>query len=129
MKILVPVDGSRASLAAVHRLASRRTTAEVLLLNVQPRFHLHIAQFTRRAWRDDLRLERSVAALGPAADLLAAAGVRFRTLMEVGAPDECIAAVSKRERVDHVVGVAPRRPGWLLPAALAGAAALLLAAD
>lgn len=128
MKILVPVDGSRASLAAVHRLASRRTRAEVLLLNVQPRFPLHIAQFTRRGWRDALRVERSLAALGPAADLLAAAGVRFRTIVEVGRRDECIAAVARRERVDEVVGAAPKRE-WLLPAALAGAAALLLAAD
>jgi len=68
MKVLVPVDGSQASLAALLHVGSLSRTGvpvETLLLNVQPRFHRHIARFTSRAARDALRAERSAAAQDP----------------------------------------------------------------
>ena len=55
MKILVPVDASEAALAPIsylEELARSGVKLEVLLMNVQPRFHRHVCQFTSRAARD-----------------------------------------------------------------------------
>ena len=62
MKVLVPVDSSSAALAPVAHLESLARSGvalEVLVLNVQPRFHRHVSQFSSRAARDALRMERS----------------------------------------------------------------------
>ena len=116
MKILVPVDSSGAALAPIAHLAALRrcgVQAEVLLLNVQPRFHRHIAQFTRRSWRDALRAQRSAEAMANAVETLAEEGIAFRALFEVGIPAARIAAVAEREQVDEIVMGVGRHPGWL----------------
>jgi len=85
MKVLVPVDGSQASLAAllhVGALTRSGIPVETLLLNVQPRFHRHVSRFTSRAARNALRAER-------------------------------ITAVAERERVDEIVIGTGRHPQWL----------------
>jgi nucleotide-binding universal stress UspA family protein len=110
MKILVPVDASRAALAPLHNLRSAR---EVILLNVQPAFHRHLARHTSRAARDSLRAERSAAAMAAAVEALSASGVPFRALSEVGRPAERIAAVAEREQVDEIMIGAGRHPAWL----------------
>jgi nucleotide-binding universal stress UspA family protein len=86
---------------------------EVLVMNVQPRFHRHAAQFTSRAARDALRAERSAAAMARALDALADAGVRYSALAEAGAPAERIAAVAEREDVDEIMMGVGRHPQWL----------------
>ncbi|OGA61609.1 MAG: hypothetical protein A3G81_07170 [Betaproteobacteria bacterium RIFCSPLOWO2_12_FULL_65_14] len=166
MKILVPVDSSDAALAPVARLQALARSGidlEVLLLNVQPRFHRHISQFSTRAARDGLRIERSRAAMARAIEALSLANIRFRAVAEVGQPAERIAAIAERERVDEVMMGVGRHPEWLrwlnpsiaqgvmsrtdipvtvlargkagmleryaFPAAAAGLAALLLAAE
>jgi len=116
MKILVPVDSSKAALAPVAQLAALRRAGievEALVLNVQPRFHRHLAQFTTRAARQALREERSRAAMAQAIEQLAAAGVPFRAMAEVGVPAERIAAVAERENVDEIMMGVGRHPGWL----------------
>lgn len=116
MKILVPVDASSAALAPVahlQALARSGIDLEVLLLNVQPRFHRHISQFSSRAARDGLRIERSRAAMARAIEALSLANIRFRAVAEVGQPAERIAAIAERERVDEVMMGVGRHPEWL----------------
>ena len=116
MKVLVPVDGSSAAAAPIAHLewlARSGVPLEVLLLNVQPRFHQHIARFTRRAWREAWRAERSAAALAQAIAALVAARLRFVALSEMGAPAERIAAVAEREGVDEIMLGVSRHPLWL----------------
>jgi len=116
MKILVPVDSSKAALAPIAQLAALRRAGidvEALVLNVQPRFHRHLAQFTTRAARQALREERSREAMAQAIEQLAAAGVPFRAMAEVGSPAERIAAVAEREGVDEIMMGVGRHPEWL----------------
>jgi nucleotide-binding universal stress UspA family protein len=116
MKILVPVDGSKAALAALLHLGSLSHAGvriETLLLNVQPRFHRHVSQFTSRAARDALRAERSAAAMAPAIEALTRLRLPFRAVSERGDVAERIAAVAERERVDEIVMGTGRHPQWL----------------
>jgi nucleotide-binding universal stress UspA family protein len=116
MKVLVPVDASKAALAPIGHLAALHRAGvalEVLLLNVQPRFHRHVAQFSTRAARDALRTERSREAMAQAIETLSLAGMPFRALTEVGLPAERIAEVAEREQVDEVVMGVGRHPAWL----------------
>lgn len=116
MKILVPVDGSQAALAAllhVGSLAHAGVPVETLLLNVQPRFHRHIGQFSSRATRNALRAERSAAAMAPAIEALSRTRIPFRVVSEIGGVAERIAAVAKREQVDEIVMGTGRHPQWL----------------
>jgi nucleotide-binding universal stress UspA family protein len=116
MKYLIPVDASEAALVPIKHLESakrRGAGVEALVLNVQPRMHRHIAQFTRRADRDALRAERSRLAMAAAIERLARAGIPFRALAEVGSPAERIAAVAEGEGVDEILMGVGRRPRWL----------------
>ena len=116
MKYLVPVDSSRAALAPIDHLETamrRGASVEAVVLNVQPRLHRHISQFTRRADREALRAERSRAAMAEAIDRLARAGIPFRALTAVGSPAERIAAVAEAEQVDEILMGVGRHPQWL----------------
>ncbi|HJY75049.1 MAG TPA: universal stress protein [Burkholderiales bacterium] len=116
MKILVPVDASAvalAPLAHLQALARSGLELEVLLLNVQPRFHRHVAQFTSRRARDLLRWERSELAMAGAIEALSRTRLRWRAFTEVGRPAERIAAVAEREQVDEVMMGVGRHPQWL----------------
>lgn len=134
MKYLIPIDGSAASLALLEhleRMARCGIAVEAVLLNVQPRFHRHISQFTRKGDRDAWRTERAFDAMAPAAERLRNAGIPFRMFAETGKLEERIAAVAVAERVDDVLRGEQRSAAerYLLPAGIAGIAALLLAAD
>ena len=116
MKVLVPVDASTVALAPVahlQALGAAGVDIEVLLLNVQPRFHRHIAQFTSRRARDLLRQERSQLAMASAIEALSRTRLRWRAFAEVGRPAERIAAVAARERVDEIMLGVGRHPQWL----------------
>lgn len=116
MKLLVPVDGSQAALAAllhVGSLSHSGIAVETLLLNVQPRFHRHVSQFTTRAARDSLRAERSAAAMAPAIEALSRTRLPFRAVSELGGFAERIATVAEREHVDEIVMGTGRHPQWL----------------
>jgi len=116
MKYLIPIDASPASLAPIEHLerAARRGAAiEAVVLNVQPRFHRHVSQFTRKADRDALRAERSRAAMAQAVERLSQTTIPFRLIAEVGEPAERIAAVAHSERVDEILIGTGRHPAWL----------------
>jgi nucleotide-binding universal stress UspA family protein len=116
MKYLIPLDASQASLAPIEHLersARRGAQLEVVVLNVQPRFHSHIARHTRKADRDALRAERSRAALAQAIERLSHAGIPLRAIAEVGQPAERIAKVAMAERVDEILMGTGRHPAWL----------------
>jgi nucleotide-binding universal stress UspA family protein len=116
MKLLIPVDGSKAALAGVqHALALHRAGVDVhaIVLHVQPRLHRHIAQFSPRSARDALRAERSAAALAPAIELLTRAKAPFTALTDLGLPAPRIAAVAEREAVVEIVMGVGRHPEWL----------------
>jgi nucleotide-binding universal stress UspA family protein len=116
MKILVPGDSSNAALAPIahlEALARSGVELEVLVLNVQPRFHRHISQFTSRRARDEVRAERSRAAMARAIEALSLAGIPFSALAETGVPAERIAAVAQAEKVDEVMMGVGRHPAWL----------------
>jgi nucleotide-binding universal stress UspA family protein len=116
MKVLIPVDSSKAALAPIPHLAALRKAGveiEALVLNVQPRFHRHVAQFTSRSARETLRAERAAEAMARAIETLSASGVPFRAMTEVGLPAERIAAVAEREQVDEVMMGVGRHPAWL----------------
>jgi nucleotide-binding universal stress UspA family protein len=116
MKVMVPVDSSKAALAPITHLAALQRAGveiEVLVLNVQPRFRQHVAQFTSRAAREALRAERASEAMARAIEALSAAGVPFRAMTEVGLPAERIAALAEREQVDEIMMGVGRHPAWL----------------
>jgi nucleotide-binding universal stress UspA family protein len=116
MKILVPVDASEAALAPISHLtalARSGVQVEVLVLNVQPSFHRHISQFTTRRARDEVRAERSRAAMARAIEALSLTGIPFSALAETGVPAERIAAVAQAEKVDEVMMGVGRHPAWL----------------
>lgn len=116
MKVLVPVDASNAALAPiahVERAARAGAPVEVVLLNVQPRFHRHIARYATRGMRDAFRAERSATAMAKAVAALTAASIGFRALTEIGRPAERIAAVAVREGVDEIMIGTGRHPAWL----------------
>lgn len=116
MKYLIPIDASQASLAPLdhlERAARRGAAVEAVLLNVQPRFHRHISQFTRKADREALRAERSRAALAQAIERLSQTAIPFRVIAEAGSPGERIAAVATAERVDEILIGTGRHPAWL----------------
>jgi nucleotide-binding universal stress UspA family protein len=116
MKVLVPVDASAAALAPVahlEALARSGVQMEVLVLNVQPRFHRHVSQFSSRKARDLLRQERSRIAMARAIEALSRTPLRFRAFTEIGRVAERIAAVAERERVDEIMMGVGRHPNWL----------------
>jgi nucleotide-binding universal stress UspA family protein len=116
MKILLPVDSSLAALAPIAHIESMSRSGaevEILILNVQPRFHRRIAQFTTRAARDELRAERSRSAMARAAERLSLSGLRFRAASALGTPAERIAAVAEREEVNEIMMGVGRHSAWL----------------
>ena len=115
MKILMPVDASTAALAplAFIRNLMKSTPVEVLVLNVQPRFHRHVSQWTSKGAREELRAERSREAMAKAIEELSLAGIPFRAVSETGVPAERIAAVAEREAIDEIMMGVGRHPAWL----------------
>ncbi len=116
MKVLVPVDGSRVALAPVEHLAALHRSGvpvELVILNVQPLMHRHVARYTSRAARDALRAERSQAAMAAAIEAASRAGLPFRVLAVAGRPAPTIAAVAEREGVREIIMGVGRHPDWM----------------
>jgi nucleotide-binding universal stress UspA family protein len=116
MKVLVPVDGSKVALAPIGHLASLQGSGvgvELVILNVQPLMHRHLAQFTSRAAREALRAERSQAAMAAAIEAASSAGLPFRVFAETGRPAERIAAAAEREGVSEILMGVGRHPAWM----------------
>jgi YjbE family integral membrane protein len=105
-KILVPVDGSRNSLHAVRHVIGRfrrDATVQIHLLNVQPSFSRHIAQFISRGDRAAFHREEADKALAPIRKVLDTAGVPYAVHVEVGDKARHITATAKRLGCDYIV--------------------------
>ena len=110
-RILVPVDGSKASLAAVRAAVREGPSAveRVDLVNVQPLFNRHISRWIPRAQRDAWRAERGGAALATARALLESSGLAWRAHTVAGPAAAAIAGAARELRSDEIVIGASRR--------------------
>jgi nucleotide-binding universal stress UspA family protein len=117
-RIVIPVDGSAASLAAV-RLAAHESPLErtrIELLNVQPRFNRHVAAHLSRGCRDAWRRERAIAALSEAKRLARASHLDFATHVRCGPVVPSLIAAARELGADEILIGAPRRgtfASWL----------------
>jgi YjbE family integral membrane protein len=110
-RILVPVDGSQQSLAAVRAaIAEGRDHVERIdLVNVQPLLNRHVARFVawreRQGWRD----ERSARAFENARRLVETAGIACHTHAVAGPLGPSIADEARRTGAHEIVMAATRR--------------------
>jgi len=106
VKVLVPVGGSDGSKHAVrHVLAQflKGGEIEIHLLNVQPPFSRHVAQFTTPRSRADFHRERSEKALEPARELLDGHKVPYAVHTALGDRAELIVETARKLRCHHIV--------------------------
>ena len=106
LKVLVPVDGSRNAEYAVQHVIKefmKNTAMEVHLLNVQPPFSAHIAQFVSRKNRDAYHRDQSEKALGSIRHTLDGSGVPYSMHVEVGNKAKVIAEAARKLDCDHIV--------------------------
>ncbi len=109
MRVLVPVDGSEGSLAAVRYamgLAKRLAAGLALqidLINVQRAVSSDVASFVSRDDLQDYHRERADKALAPARALLDAAGVPYGVHQFVGQPGRVIADFAAEQKADQIV--------------------------
>ena len=107
MKILLPVDGSEYSRAAVEFVASRSTLIgsepQVNVVNVQLAVPARAARVVGKSALTDYYMEESDKALRPALRRLARAGLKAERRCLVGHPGEEISAAAVRDKVDLIV--------------------------
>jgi len=107
MRILVPVDGSTYSQAAVDFLKTRNTLIgadpQVELLNVQTPVPVRAARVVGKAIVQGYYDDEAAKALKPALAALAKAGLTAQTRVRVGHPADEIATAAERGKADLVV--------------------------
>jgi YjbE family integral membrane protein len=106
LNVLVPVDGSENSLAALrHAVEEYRRDHDLRLnlLHVQPRLSRHIARFVKPGDRDAWHHERAEAALSKARELLKSAGVPYEEQWVMGDRAEEICHAAQRLNCHHIV--------------------------
>lgn len=107
MRILLPVDGSRHSRAAVAFVASRTTLIgaqpEIVLLNVQLPMPPRAAAIAGRKAVEESFAWDADRSLKPASAALKMAGLRVTARYVVGQPGTAIAAAAAQERADLIV--------------------------
>jgi YjbE family integral membrane protein len=107
--LLLAVDGSASSSRAVQQVLSMRrdlSNAEAMdlhVVHVQRPVSGDVSSFVASKTLDEYYQEQSEAALGPARQLLDAAGVRYQTHARVGHPGETIAKVAADQGCDLIV--------------------------
>jgi nucleotide-binding universal stress UspA family protein len=106
--ILVGIDGSKGSAAALRRATSvaMAASAEVLIVHViePPRYDtralgLPRAILNEAGWRDAVATEIE----GTWCEPLRSAGVRYRTRIEEGRPGPCLTDTARQEHADLIV--------------------------
>jgi nucleotide-binding universal stress UspA family protein len=107
-KILIPVDGSSASLRATDfgiDMATQNLSTSLVLLNVQniPAIALVDASAMPVDWPDAATSQASDRALKGAMEKCEGASVDFKTLVKSGKTAETIAQVADEEGVKHIV--------------------------
>ncbi len=100
MNILVPVDGSPASLRALDYAIAHYPEASFVLLTVQ---NVEIASELMYTDWQELLEQAAVKALKEATEKSEAASVRFETFVRMGAIAETIAQVAREKSIDHIV--------------------------
>lgn len=109
--LLIPVDGTTASLEAVGAALREGpgAIARIELLNVQPRLNRHISALVPRAMRESWREERARRALHPALARVRRSGIACRSHMATGRVAPEIALAARSLHVDEIVIGARRR--------------------
>ncbi len=105
-RLLVPVDGSRNAEFAVRHVVNeflKDSAVEVHLLNVQPPFSRHVAQFASRRNRDGWHRDEAEKALAPARELLARHGIPHAAGFKLGERAKVIADEARRLRCSQIV--------------------------
>jgi nucleotide-binding universal stress UspA family protein len=105
-RILIPVDGSGNSQAAVRQVMKEfmnDTATEIHLLNVQPPFSSYISRFIGRKARRDYHREQSEKAMVPIRRMLDAASIPYATHHAVGDRAAEIAAAARRLCCDLIL--------------------------
>jgi nucleotide-binding universal stress UspA family protein len=110
-RVLIPVDGSPESLAAVHAVVREGPAAveRIDLLNVQPLLNLHISRWISRDTREAWRRERSSEALQGARALLDSSGIPWAAHATAGPVAESINGTARTLGSDEIVISASRR--------------------
>jgi YjbE family integral membrane protein len=111
-RVLVPIDGSRRALEAVHVIAQRpagSAPAEVHLVNVQHPLSRHIAGFLRRADIAAWQREQGGKALKAAAELLTRLGIPHVRHVRVGPRAGTIARTAQELGCERIVMATARR--------------------
>jgi len=111
-RVLIPVDGSNNSLAAVRKVALQAGTAanrDVHIVHVRSPLAQYIARFLRRSDVDAWHRDEGMRALRGAIEILSANGVRFSHHIRLGRRAETIAALAAELACDRIViSTAPR---------------------
>ncbi len=118
MKILLPIDGSKASLNAAKYVAkfakNSRSPVTVTLANIHDDAGLnHVKQFVAKNVVDDYLREISEKELKPAQKVLDAAGVKHTMVIKRGHISNEIMALANKDKVDLIVMGAKGRSGLL----------------
>jgi Ca2+-transporting ATPase len=106
LKVLIPVDGSRNCQFAVKHVIKEfmnNTAMEIHLLNVQPPFSRHIAQFASKKSLHDYHRDEAEKALGPIKQMLDGFSIPYSAHAEVGERAKTIVDTARRLRCDHIV--------------------------
>jgi nucleotide-binding universal stress UspA family protein len=107
MLILIPIDGSEASLDAVHhalRLGDNGLAAHFVLVNVQEPPHLYeVVMAPDPAALADASLGAGEYALAPACALLDKAAVRYETEIVAGEPGHELVDAAERHECDAIL--------------------------
>ncbi|WP_151446233.1 universal stress protein [Lacisediminimonas profundi] len=107
LRILIPVDGSRASLDAVNHvlLLNRRgqEPMKVNLVNVQPRLSRYVSRFVPLANRDSFRKEGTQKALQQAREMLDKAAIQYDVVVRQGDTAESIADCAREVGAHKIV--------------------------
>ncbi|MDI9334646.1 MAG: universal stress protein [Cytophagales bacterium] len=118
MKILLPVDGSKASLQAAKYAAmwakNFRSKVTITLLSVHESITFnHAKKVLSKESIDDYLREMSEKDLKGAQKVLDAAGVKHSMVIEQGHPAEVIIKLANKEKMDLIVMGAKGRNGFL----------------
>ena len=111
-KILLPVAGTANDRLAVQQVIKRfanDSAMEVHLLNVQPAFDSHVANFSSRRSRNEFHRERAEKALAPVKDMLDRHSIPSAVHIEVGDPATAIVAAARRLQCDEIVMATARK--------------------
>jgi YjbE family integral membrane protein len=111
-RVLVPIDGSRRSLEALHAIARRCTAGaapEVHLVNVQHPLSRHVAAFLGRADVAAWQQQQGEKALAGAAGMLERLGIAYARHVRVGSRARCIADAARELGCERIVMATARR--------------------